>query len=65
VTATPLETPPPADGELTRRYLVNTLSLALVRLTAAVVGLWAARELVRILGGVEFGLVVLSSAIVG
>jgi O-antigen/teichoic acid export membrane protein len=67
VNATPTESPPPppADGELTRRYVVNTISLALVRLTAAGVGLWAARELVRILGGVEFGLVVLSSAIIG
>jgi O-antigen/teichoic acid export membrane protein len=67
VTATPFQSPPPplAHGELTRRYVVNTLSLALVRLTAAGVGLWAARELVRILGSVEFGLVVLSTSIVG
>ena len=67
MTATPFQSPPPprAHGELTRRYVVNTLSLALVRLTAAGVGLWAARELVRILGGVEFGLVVLSTSIVG
>jgi hypothetical protein len=42
VTATPFQSPPPprADGELTRRYVVNTLSLALVRLTAAGAGLW-------------------------
>ncbi len=54
-----------APGELTRRYLVNTVTSGLLRVASAVAGLWAARELVRALGETGFGLFTLSSALSG
>lgn len=57
--------PPTPQGELTRRYLINTLSQGALRAVSAVAGLWAAREIVRAIGPLEFGLVALSSSLVG
>ncbi len=53
------------QGELTRRYLANTLANGVLKVASALAGLWAARELVRSLGAAGFGLVTLSSALAG
>jgi len=56
---------PTPQGELTRRYLINTFSQGALRATSALAALWAARELVRAIGPVQFGLVALSTSLVG
>ncbi len=54
-----------SPGELTRRYFANTLAHALLRAASTLAGLWAARELLRSLGPIDFGLFTLSSAFGG
>ncbi len=64
----PLPSPaaaPGTQGELTRRYLVNTAANGLLRAASALAGLWAARALVDSLGATGFGLVALSSSLAG